>query len=173
MAKNNNLPQKSGFSGAPDNSNNQEKEPDGGELDGSRAAELEERLAEKNSRISGLEQALAERDDQINTLKQSLAELETQMTELKDGQSQAIANYRALVMKSNPELPEELITGDSVEEIDKSLAGAQALIDKVRQRLETEIAGAKIPAGAPLRTPADLSALSPQEKIQYAMGERR
>jgi len=138
-----------------------------------RLAESEAALAEKSSRISGLEQALAERDDQINTLKQSLAELETQLTGLKDGQSQAIANYRALVVRSNPELPEELIAGDSVEEIDKSLAGAQALIDKVRQRLETEIAGAKIPAGTPLRTPADLSALSTQEKIQYAMGERR
>jgi len=172
MAKNNNLPQKSGFSGAPEGNRNQEKEPDGGELE-ARLAESEAALVEKSSRISGLEQALAERDDQINTLKQSLAELETQLAELKDGQSQAIANYRALVVRSNPELPEELITGDSVEEIDKSLAGAQALIDRVRQRLETEIAGAKIPAGAPLRTPADLSALSPQEKIQYAMGERR
>jgi len=173
MAKNNNLPQKSGFSGAPEENQNQEKEPDGGELDGSRVAELEARLAENGSRISGLEQALAERGGQINTLKQSLAEMEAQMAELKDGQSQAIANYRALVVRSNPELPEELITGDSVEEIDKSLAGAQSLINRVRQRLETEIAGAKIPAGAPLRTPADLSALSPQEKIQYAMGERR
>jgi len=156
------------------NSNqNQEKEPDGGELDGSRAAEMEEQLAEKDSRLSELEQALAERDGQISTLKQSLAELETQMNGLKDGQSQAIASYRSLVVRSNPNLPEELITGDSVEEIDKSLAGAQALIDRVRQRLETEIAGAKIPAGSPLRTAADLSALSPQEKIQYAMGERR
>jgi hypothetical protein len=95
------------------------------------------------------------------------------LTEVKEGQARAIASYRELVVSSNPDLPEELISGDSVEEIDKSLAGARALIDRVRQRLETEIAGAKIPAGAPLRAPADLSALSPQEKIQYAMGERR
>jgi uncharacterized coiled-coil protein SlyX len=152
---------------------NQEKEPGGGELDGSRVAELEARLADKSSHLSELEQALAERDEQINALKQSVAGLEAQMTGLKDGQSQAIASYRALVVSSNPDLPEELITGDSVEEIDKSLAGAKVLIDRVRQRLETEIAGAKIPAGSPLRKAADLSALSPQEKIQCAMGERR
>jgi len=158
---------------AKNNNQNQEKEPDGGELDGSRAAEMEEQLAEKSSRLSELEQALVERDGQISTLKQSVTELETQMNGLKDGQSQAIASYRALVIKSNPELPEELITGDSVEEIDESLARAETLINRVRQRLETEIAGAKIPAGSPLRTAADLSALSPQEKIQYAMGERR
>jgi uncharacterized coiled-coil protein SlyX len=108
---------------AKNNNQNQEKEPDGRELDGSRAAELEEQLAEKDSRLSELEQALAERDGQISTLKRSVAELETQMNGLKDGQSQAIASYRALVIKSNPDLPEELISGDSVEEIDKSLAG--------------------------------------------------
>ena len=158
---------------AKNNNQNQEKEPDGEELNGSRAAELEEQLAEKNSRISELEQALVERDGQLNSLKQSLAELEARLTEVKEGQAQAIASYRELVVSSNPDLPEELISGDSVEEIDKSLAGARALIDRVRERLETEIAGAKIPAGAPLRAPADLSALSPQEKIQYAMGERR
>jgi uncharacterized coiled-coil protein SlyX len=152
--------------------NNKEQEPNGKELE-TRLAENEAALAEKNSRISGLEQALAERDEQINSLKQSLAELEAKLTEVKEGQAQAIASYRELVVSSNPDLPEELISGESVEEIDKSLSSARALIDRVRQRLETEIAGAKIPAGAPLRTPADLSALSPQEKIQYAMGERR
>ena len=95
------------------------------------------------------------------------------MAELENSLSQAISSYRALVIKSNPDLPEELIAGDSVEEIEKSLANAQALIDRVRERLETEIAGTRIPAGAPLRTPLDLSSLSPQEKIQYAIGERR
>jgi uncharacterized coiled-coil protein SlyX len=137
---------------------NQDQEPNG--------EEMEARLAEKDSRISELEQAIAERDEQIAALKQSFAELENNL-------AQAIASYRALVIKSNPDLPEELIAGDSVEEIEKSLANAQALIDRVRERLETEIAGARIPAGAPLRTPLDLSSLSPQEKIQYAIGERR
>jgi len=132
-----------------------------------------EALEERNSRIAELESTLADSDAQINTLKQSLAELEVKLAELADSRSQAIASYRELVVRSNPDLPEELVIGESVEEIDKSLARARALIDRVRQRLETEIAGARIPAGAPLRTPADLSALSAQEKIQYAIGERR
>ena len=160
--------------------NNQNQNPNGEELESSRVAELEALLAEKDQeltekgpRISELEQAIAERDNQIAALKQSLAELEPRLTDLEDSLAQAVSSYRALAIKSNPGVPEELIAGDSVEEIDHSLAGAQALIDRVRQRLETEIAGARIPAGAPLRTPVDLSALSPQEKIQYAIGERR
>lgn len=149
------------------------KDQESGEELGSQLAQKEAALVEKNSRISELEQALAKRDEQINSLKQSLAELEAKLSELEDSRSQAIASYRALVISSNPDLPEELIAGDSVGEIDKSLACAQALIDRVRQRLETEIAGERIPAGAPLRVPLDLSALSPQEKIQQAIGERR
>ena len=163
-----------------DNNQNQNQEPKGEELESSRVAELEALLAEKEReladkgpRISELEQAVAERDNQIAALKQSLAELEPRLTELENSLSQAVSSYRALAIKSNPGVPEELIAGDSVEEIDHSLVGAQALIDRVRQRLETEIAGARIPAGAPLRTPVDLSALSPQEKIQHAIGERR
>jgi len=155
------------------NNQNQDQEPNGEELESSRVAQLEEIIAEKErelaengSRISELEQAVASRDEQIAALKQSQAELENNL-------AQAISSYRALVIKSNPDLPEELIAGDSVEEIEKSLANAQALIDRVRERLETEIAGTRIPAGAPLRTPLDLSSLSPQEKIQYAIGERR
>jgi uncharacterized coiled-coil protein SlyX len=160
--------------------NNQNQEPTGEELENSRTAQLEEiiaekerELAEKSSRISELEQAITSRDNQIDALKQSVAGTEARLTEVEDSLSQAISSYRALVIKSNPDLPEELITGDSIEEIDRSLASAQALIDRVMEQLETKIAGARIPAGAPLRTLADLSALSPKEKIQYAIGERR
>jgi uncharacterized coiled-coil protein SlyX len=152
----------------PDNKQNQEPE---GEL--SRVEELEallaekdQQLAERNSRIAKLEQAMADKDSQMAAIKQSAAELE-------DSLAQAVASYRALVVQANPGVPEELISGDSIEAIDQSVAAAQTLVAKVRKGLEAEIAGAKIPAGAPLRTPPDLSALSPQEKIQYAIGERR
>jgi archaellum component FlaC len=160
----------------PDNKQNQE--PEGEE--NSRVEELEallaekdQQLAEKNSRIAKLEQAMADKDSQIAAIKQSAAELEPRLAELEDSLAQAVSSYRALVVQANPGLPEELITGDSIEAIDQSVAAAQTLVAKVRKELEAEIAGAKIPAGAPLRMPPDLSALSPQEKIQYAIGERR
>jgi uncharacterized coiled-coil protein SlyX len=152
--------------------NKQDQEPNGEELE-ARLAEKENELAEKSSRISELEQTLASRDDQIADLKQSVANLEQRLTEAEESLSQAVSSYRALVIKTNPGIPEEQIVGDSIEEIEASLASARALIDRVRQELEAEIAAAKIPAGAPLRTPADLSALSPRDKIQYAIGERR
>jgi chromosome segregation ATPase len=155
------------------NENNQNQEPVGEELESSRAAQLEallaqkdEELAAKDSRIAELEQIIADRDNQIVALKQSVTDLDNRL-------SQAVSAYRALVVKSNPGVPEELITGDSIEAIDKSVEDALNLITKVRKELEAEIAGARVPAGAPQRRTIDLSALSPQEKIQYAIGERR
>ncbi len=153
--------------------NNQDQSPAEEESTATRIAELEQliaqkerELADKDSRISELEQAVADRDSQIAALNQSMPELESRL-------SQAVEAYRVLVVKANPAVPEELISGDSIEGIDQSLANAQVLVDRVRQELESEIAAAKIPAGAPLRTPLDFSALSPKEKIQYAIGERR
>lgn len=129
-------------------------------------AQKERELELKDRRLAELEQAVADRDSQIATLKQSFLELEARL-------SQAVEAYRALVIEANPAVPEELISGGSIEEIDASLARAQALIERVRQELGAEIAAARVPAGAPLRMPLDLSALSPKEKIQYAIGERR
>ncbi len=166
----------------PDNKeqNSVETTPEELEQAGARTSELEDllarrtkELASRDSRISELEQIIVERDDQIAALKQSVAELEQKLADVSNALTLAVASYKALVIKLNPGAPEELITGDTVEEIDKSLANAQALIDMVRQGLEAEIAAAKVPAGAPQRAPLDLSALSPREKIQYAIGGKK
>ena len=87
--------------------------------------------------------------------------------------AEAVASYKAMVTRSNTDVPEELISGDSIESINESLTNAKNLINKVRQGLEAEITSSKVPAGAPQRTPPDLSALSPREKIQYAIGGKK
>lgn len=119
----------------------------------------------KDERIAELEQALAEKAAEIAALKQSILELELRL-------SQAVAAYRAEVIKANPDVPEELITGETIAEVDASLASAQALVERVRRELEGKVSQARIPVGSPLRTQPDLSILSPKEKIQYAI-ERR
>ncbi|MGD9115621.1 MAG: hypothetical protein PVJ61_00345 [Dehalococcoidia bacterium] len=156
------------------------QKPNPEETESARLTELEARLAEKDEalaakdrRIAELEQALTARDEEAAALNRSAAELEAKLAALEESLAQAVASYRALVLKYNPGLPEEQISGDSIEAIEASLAGAQALVNRVRQELEAEIAAARIPAGAPPRAPADLSVLSPRDKIQYAIGERR
>ena len=45
-------------------------------------------------------------------------------------------------------------------------------MSKVRQEVGAENARVRVPAGAPQRTSADLSALSAREKIRFGMGNQ-
>jgi len=133
-------------------------------------AQKDEELAKANARIVELEQTVANLDSEVVSLKQALAESEERLTTINHSLAEAVAVYKDLVAQSNPEVPEELITGDTIEAINESLEKAKTLVNRVKQGLEAEITAGKVPAGAPIRTPPDLSALSPREKINYAIG---
>ena len=130
----------------------------------------ERELASRAELVSKLEQAAAKSDSEIAGLKQSMTESADNLNRLSDSLAQAVSSYQGLVVGANPEVPEELITGDTISSINDSLTQAKALVGKVRQGLEVEIMSAKVPAGAPMRTAPDLSGLSPREKIKYAIG---
>jgi len=136
-------------------------------------ARKDEELAQVRTRIDELEQAVGSKDDEIVTLRQSQAELEEGLSMSSKSLAEVIASYRSMVIQTNPDVMEELISGDTIEAINESLEKAKSLIGKVRQGLEAEISLARIPAGAPERRAPDLSALSPSEKIKYAIGGRR
>jgi len=135
--------------------------------------ELIRELESKNATIAELEQAVASKDSEITILKQAIAESEQKLTEINDTLTQAIASYKSLVVETHPEIPADLIAGDTIEAINESLENARTLIDRVKQGIEAEASRTKVPAGAPQRTPLDLSVLSPREKIQYAIGGKR
>jgi chromosome segregation ATPase len=123
-----------------------------------------------NDRLAELEQEIAEKDGEIAGLRRDKEELEGKLAAAGASLAEAVAGYRELVVKSNPEIVEDLITGDTIESVNEALEKAKALVSRVRKGVEAEISLAWVPAGAPERTPPDLSALSPREKIQYAIG---
>ena len=131
---------------------------------------LTRELDSRDAAIIRLEQALAGKDSEIVAMKQSLDEAERKLDELDKALAQAVAAYKEMVVQANPGVLAELITGDTVDEVNESLKNAQALVEKVRQEMEAEVSKTRIPAGAPQRAPLDMSALSPREKIQYAIG---
>ncbi len=134
---------------------------------------LNRELESRNATITELEQAVASKDSEIVILKQAIANSDQKLAEINNTLAQAVASYKALVVETNPEVPDELITGDTIDAINESLENARALIDRVKQGIEAEVSKTKIPVGAPQRTPLDLSVLSPREKIQYAIGGKR
>lgn len=147
----------------------------GEELDSLRAQKetLISELATKDTRVTELEMAVSEKDSEIAVLKQTVVDDNGKFEALNESLSQAVAAYKTLVVKANPGVIEELITGNTITEINQSLENAKSLISKVRGGIEQEIASGKVPAGAPQRTFPDLSALSPREKIQYAIGGKK
>ncbi len=103
-------------------------------------------------------------------MKRTSEELEERCRTLDESLTEAVTGYKALVIKSNPEIIEDLINGNTIESINESLEKAKALVNRVRQGVEAEISKVKVLAGAPERSSPDLSALSPAEKIRYAIG---
>ena len=130
-------------------------------------------LEAKDAAIASLEQAVTSQDTEIAALKQAVSEAEKKLAELGNALAQAVASYKALVIKTNPGVLAELITGDTIDEVNESLKNAQSIIDRVRQEMEAEASKIRVPAGAPQRLPLDLSVLSPREKIQYAIGGKK
>ncbi|MFC1908531.1 hypothetical protein ACFLXD_01480 [Chloroflexota bacterium] len=143
-----------------------------GELEGLKRAKeaLAAELDVKNAAIAKFEKAMGDKESEVITLKQSLADTDAKLVEVSDALAQAVASYRAAVVETNPGVFAELVNGDTIDEVNDSLKNAQVLIDRVRQEIEAEDSKTKVPVGAPQRVPLDLSALSPREKIQYAVG---
>ena len=47
-----------------------------------------------------------------------------------------MAKYRAALLATAPEVPAELVKGESIAEIDASLEQARGIVSKVRQQLD-------------------------------------
>jgi len=145
------------------------------ELEGVKAEKetLASELETKTTAISEMEQVIASKDNDIATLKQGKVESDGIASEALQSLANAVSAYKTAVAQANPDVLDELISGDSIEAINQSVEHAQCFISRVKQGLEAEAARTRVPAGAPQRTPPDLSALSPREKIQYAIGGKR
>jgi hypothetical protein len=95
---------------------------------------------------------------------------EAEIAALKQNLSRTLGAYRESLIRGNPELPAEMVGGDTLEAVNESLSRARTLVSKVKQSLEAEKAAGRVPAGSPARTEADYSNLSSREKIQLGIG---
>lgn len=136
------------------------------------AADGAARAAHGESQLAGLREELAQARGEARSREEELAELR-ERTQSLDGQVRSSAErYRALVLEQTPELPEELVAGGSVEEIDRSLEQARETVAKVRGRLESQALSGRVPVGAPPRTGPDFSGMTTEEKIRYGLDRR-
>jgi len=128
-------------------------------------AAAEASLAEKDTRIAELEASLSE-------AKQGSEAAAAELTQVKEAHGQAVAKYLDAVRLANPTIPQDIITGDTIEDIDASLAKAITIAESVKANLEAQAKEAKVPAGAPPRTEISVEGLSPREKIAAGIKQK-
>ena len=129
------------------------------------AVDLEPALAEARS-------ALQERDASLAEVRGILAQRDVELQTLRHQLASATARYRQALLAAAPEIPEELVAGNTPEEVEASLGRARQMVERIRSRIEAQIAEQRVPTGSPIRSTPDISGLSAQEKIAYALSQQ-
>ena len=151
----------------------------GMEIEEASQEQTEDALSERDRRLSGLEEALGQRDARIAHLEAALGEAEDaakrrdeEMEGVNARLAQAVELYRGSLLASEPDVPEDMVQGSTVEVVQESLARVRQMVEQVRGRMEARASLERTPLGVPARSAPDLSALSPQEKILVGLSGR-
>jgi|GEM_PF-874226 len=128
-------------------------------------AEALQSVAEKNARIDELEAALSEAKQGSEAKATELEASAAEIASLKEVRDQALGKYLGMAKALNPTIPEGIIAGATIAEIDASIEKGKAIVEAVKKAMEAEAAAGKVPAGAPTREAISTEGLSPREKI--------
>ena len=128
-------------------------------------AEAQAALAEKDARIAELETSLSQEKSERELALADLAAT-------REANTAAVSKYLDAVRLANPAIPQGIITGDTIEDIDASLAKATTIAESVKASLQAQAKEAKVPAGAPPRGEISLEGLTPREKIAAGIQQK-
>jgi chromosome segregation ATPase len=135
---------------------------------------LQETLADREARVAHAEEQLAAQRDELERARGEAEARERELTgradELTASVRGAAQRYRELALERSPELPAELVVGETVDEVEESLQRARETVAKVRGHIESQAQAGRVPVGAPPRSAPDLSRLSTEEKIRQGLG---
>jgi chromosome segregation ATPase len=132
-------------------------------------ADREARALHLDSQLSALRGELTLARDEAQARDHELAALSERAAALETQSRAAAGRYRSLALERSPELPEELVAGETVDEIDEAIERARETIAKVRGHIESQALAGRVPVGAPVRSGQDLSRLSPADKIREGL----
>ena len=136
------------------------------------SADREARAAHLEGQLSELRQELGQSQSAVEAREQELAGTREQVETLRSQVRSSAQRYREAVLQQSPELPGELVTGETVEEVDEAIERARATVSKVRGHLESQAQAGRVPVGAPARSGPDLSAMSAEEKIRFGLQQK-
>ena len=128
-------------------------------------ATLEETLAGKDTKIAELEAQVTEFTTQLEAKAQEAQASAADLATVKEAKDVAVAKYLNMAKALNPNIPEGILSGETIEEIDASVEKGKAIVEAVKKAMEAEAATARVPAGAPTRGGIPTEGMSPREKI--------
>ena len=137
------------------------------------AADREARAAHLEDTLGQTRAQLASRDEELTALRDGLAAAGSEAEELRAGLRSAAEKYRQAVLASRAEVPPDLVSGETVEEVDRQLEAALRMVAQLRSHLESQAQAQRVPTGAPARRAPDTTALTPTEKISYGLAQRK
>jgi|GEM_PF-676633 len=145
-----------------------------------RAATAEERLTQAQSKVKALQGRIEELQgepqnpqSQSGEQEERVVELEKEAQDLRQELRQAAHRYRDARLATHPEIPADMISGETIEEVDRQVEAALKLVSQVKDRLEAGAQSARVPIGSPPRRVADVSGLPAAEKIRLGLSDRR
>ena len=142
-------------------------------------AELRRQLAAAQADLSAAQAEAASHQEKIGALDEELSTARTDLAAAQvdnDGLharlQAAVGKYRQVLLAAAPEVAEEIVGGESIEDVDAAMERARQMVHQVRERLESQAQAGRVPVGSPPRAAPDLSALSPIEKIRLGLSHK-
>ena len=114
-------------------------------------ATLKEAMEKKDFTIADLETKRGDLEAALSEAKQGSEASTAELASAKEARDQAVTKYLGMAKATNPHVPGDMISGETIEEIDASVEKGKGLVAAVKKTLESEAAAAKVPAGAPTR----------------------
>ena len=100
------------------------------------------------------------------------AKAAAELASTREAKDQAVAKYLNMAKALNPAVPEGIIAGETIEEIDASVEKGKGIVDAVKKAMESEAKETRVPAGAPTRTEISVEGLTPREKIAAGIQQK-
>ncbi len=132
---------------------------------------LRDELETVRAESARLAERLAGQEGRTREIETAAAELRRNLDTAHIDRRAAMSRYREAVLAGSPELPADLVTGDTLDQIDTTVRAARELVARVREHVAAD-AAPTVPAGSPPRRGPDAGAMSAAEKIRYGIGHR-
>ena len=146
-------------------------DPDGEPLPDDVQTEIEA-LAAKGLANDAAQAAEAE-SERARRLEAALAAAQHELARQRDLACTAVARYREAVLAAEPDLPPEMVRGQSIEDVDASIVAARTMVARVRERVESRRPSERgFPAGASARESSAQGHLTARQKIAAGLQER-